>query len=332
MKSTPPVFHAPAASAMSTPNLASVSSPAVFNNGYYPWAVKTPEASPFFCGTAPRNEMCVEAPTYAQPLISRAFLKSVCEPFFDQMLTAVQEALEQQIMQSQRQAQQQQQQMQAMHHMQNVETMGDVRSPYRCQRWSPLDPLPDEESTDVDEAGGAFASLLSGPTSEDEGSDVVAKQAIEDEMALKSHGTDEDLIELEKSTMVCRHWKSKGWCRMEENCKFLHPENKRGVSAPKGGSKGSATSGGMSSCPEGSGISALECPADQLPPAPVGGRRKRRNRTAKEQHNNSMQDISDAPASGECSWNLPCTVFSGAGAPLQMNGCPFILYSVAPSA
>lgn len=32
----------------------------------------------------------------------------------------------------------------------------------------------------------------------------------------------------EKSQMVCRHWKTKGWCRMEGQCKFLHPEHKRG--------------------------------------------------------------------------------------------------------
>merc|ERR1712232_499538 len=33
----------------------------------------------------------------------------------------------------------------------------------------------------------------------------------------------------EKSIMVCKHWKSKGWCRLESKCKFLHPEHKRGV-------------------------------------------------------------------------------------------------------
>merc|ERR1719350_665529 len=34
--------------------------------------------------------------------------------------------------------------------------------------------------------------------------------------------------EQEKSVMVCRHWKSKGFCKLEDQCKFLHPENKRG--------------------------------------------------------------------------------------------------------
>lgn len=34
-----------------------------------------------------------------------------------------------------------------------------------------------------------------------------------------------------KCAVVCRHWKSKGWCRMGEECKFAHPEHKRGVGA-----------------------------------------------------------------------------------------------------
>merc|ERR1719502_1316402 len=32
--------------------------------------------------------------------------------------------------------------------------------------------------------------------------------------------------------MVCRHWKSKGWCRLGSSCKFQHPEHKRGVAGP----------------------------------------------------------------------------------------------------
>lgn len=33
----------------------------------------------------------------------------------------------------------------------------------------------------------------------------------------------------EKSVMVCRHWKSKGWCKLGDDCKFLHPDHKRGA-------------------------------------------------------------------------------------------------------
>lgn len=51
--------------------------------------------------------------------------------------------------------------------------------------------------------------------------------------------------EQEKSVMVCRHWKSKGFCKLEDQCKFLHPENKRGNGSRKGtgGSAGVASTG-----------------------------------------------------------------------------------------
>merc|ERR1712061_450568 len=37
-------------------------------------------------------------------------------------------------------------------------------------------------------------------------------------------------------SMVCRHWKNKGWCKYQTTCMFLHPEHRRGV-AKKGGAK-----------------------------------------------------------------------------------------------
>jgi len=271
-----------------------------------------------------------------QPLVSRELLRTVCEPFFEQMLTAVQEALEQQ-MRSQFQAREQ---MQQQGQIQSIDSLGELkchRTSMHFQQARQLDPLPDEESTDAEELSGAFASLLSGPTSEDEGSDIVLKPGTEDESiwtSLPENSCTEEAepaADFEKSTMVCRHWKSKGWCRLESNCKFLHPENKRGVTAPKGGNKSSALSGCMSGA-EVLGITAAESLADQLPPAPaaVGGRRKRRNRSAKEQTESisSMHGISDTMSSG----NVPCTAFLSAGTPMQMNGCPFILYSATPCA
>jgi len=38
---------------------------------------------------------------------------------------------------------------------------------------------------------------------------------------------------------VCHHWKAKGFCRMGDQCKFLHPEGKRGVknAKDKGGNR-----------------------------------------------------------------------------------------------
>jgi len=32
-----------------------------------------------------------------------------------------------------------------------------------------------------------------------------------------------------KTAVVCRHWKSKGWCRLGDECKFAHPEHKCGA-------------------------------------------------------------------------------------------------------
>merc|ERR1719277_1550207 len=32
---------------------------------------------------------------------------------------------------------------------------------------------------------------------------------------------------------VCHHWKSKGFCKMGDHCKFSHPENKKGVKTEK---------------------------------------------------------------------------------------------------
>jgi hypothetical protein len=47
--------------------------------------------------------------------------------------------------------------------------------------------------------------------------------------------------------MVCHHWKSKGWCRMEAECKFMHPDHKRGVgSKPRRGRRGRCSDNGSS--------------------------------------------------------------------------------------
>jgi hypothetical protein len=46
---------------------------------------------------------------------------------------------------------------------------------------------------------------------------------------------------VERSAMVCCHWKNKGFCKYGNSCKFLHPEHKRGVGLPGGtGLMGSA--------------------------------------------------------------------------------------------
>jgi len=34
-----------------------------------------------------------------------------------------------------------------------------------------------------------------------------------------------------KNVSVCCHWKNKGWCKYQSQCKFQHPAHKRGVGA-----------------------------------------------------------------------------------------------------
>merc|ERR1712205_6660 len=100
-----------------------------------------------------------------------------------------------------------------------------------------LEPMPDDESTEADEPG-AFASLLSGLSSEGECLDAIewkldAADAAAPVVGAAMSSEDSEPSDPDKSVMVCRHWRSKGWCRMEGDCKFLHPEHKRGVNAPK---------------------------------------------------------------------------------------------------
>jgi hypothetical protein len=227
MKSTPPVFCTPAVNVVSTP---SISTPLIFQQDSYPWALKTPEASPMCWGLAPG----VPSSGYPkelspEPVVSRELLQRVCEPFFDQMLTALQQALQQTPQTQDQQHQQQQQQHQQCSEMVQKGAYSQPLFFPNTRQWSHLDPMLDEESTEAEEIG-AFASLLSSLPSEAEGmDDVEAKSPEAGVLALvsASHTSNEDseqASDSEKSSMVCRHWKTKGWCRMESNCKFLHPE------------------------------------------------------------------------------------------------------------
>merc|ERR1712054_655930 len=72
--------------------------------------------------------------------------------------------------------------------------------------------LQDEASTDA-ESDSAFAALLSS-----EAEDCEGEQRMEWASYSSQLSGDEDLEspkDDERSQMVCRHWKSKGWCRYE---------------------------------------------------------------------------------------------------------------------
>merc|ERR1712139_204210 len=91
----------------------------------------------------------------------------------------------------------------------------------------------DEVSTEAGDSS-AFASIFSRPSSVAEGFDSKSEDSA-------STG------DIERSIMVCKHWKSKGWCRLESRCKFLHPEDKCGVSAPRACSMAGGEINGSSS-------------------------------------------------------------------------------------
>jgi len=223
-----PVLSVPA-TATSTPDMTQ-------HEVLYPWAVHTPEASPrcwdkvdCFAPQVPElsfellqsvcapyfEQMCqgVAATVSAQQtpaagIPSRELLREMCEPFFEQMTVALQRELHQQAL---------------------------TPTQFMCSTCQPttnsgiqFETSPffrfDEESTEADDSC-AFASLLSSASSDN--NDAM------DSIERKSDGS-EPTSDAVGSIMVCRHWKSKGWCRLESNCKFLHPEHKRGISAPCG--------------------------------------------------------------------------------------------------
>mmetsp|Transcript_85869 Transcript_85869/g.152082 ORF Transcript_85869/g.152082 Transcript_85869/m.152082 type:complete len:350 (-) Transcript_85869:110-1159(-) len=63
----------------------------------------------------------------------------------------------------------------------------------------------------------------------------VGRTAVQPQMrpgASESQGnspTGKEDAQAARTAVVCRHWKTKGWCRMGEDCKFAHPEEKCGA-------------------------------------------------------------------------------------------------------
>lgn len=100
----------------------------------------------------------------------------------------------------------------------------------------------------------------------------------------------------EKSVMVCRHWKSKGMCKLGNSCKFLHPDHKRGSgmaavgSLPQRGGEGGAGT-------------------DEASPEEAGGRSRRAGRTRR---GRPMSTFPSAPVSAAM---VPGLVSFGTAAP-----------------
>jgi len=99
----------------------------------------------------------------------------------------------------------------------------------------------------------------------DQASEAAAAAAAQSRMVLPEtpEGTSQDLLQqvgdgtdAERSVMVCRHWKSKGWCRLEDSCRFSHPEHKRGGTVTGGGGAKKNTSSGSGAANGGSAAAA----------------------------------------------------------------------------
>merc|ERR1712224_916944 len=138
-------FRVPEASAASTPNIATpLPTPGIFRKEMYPWSVHTPEPSPMCWGSVPRpasrsDTVSPQATVQEEPLVvSREFLRSVCEPFFDQMLSALQQAMQQKLCE---------------------DDFASMQATPQCRN---QDSDSDDEETAGVEGLGAFASVLSG--------------------------------------------------------------------------------------------------------------------------------------------------------------------------
>lgn len=236
MQSTPAVF---CGTDIAFGSVSCNSTPAGLDNGAYPWAVSTPENSPRCCYAMPP---AFDVPHLRmEPVIPRELVQAACEPFFHQMVTVLQESLHTQMHPGQKLSE-------ITETMMHVATASFHSNPHPFPYGATQSNLLlDEVSTEADETG-AFASIFSGPSSEGEsvdGIDAICPAA--ERIPPLTPGRDSDLSsDLDKSSMVCRHWKTKGWCRMESNCKFLHPENKRGIAAPNAGNRSSTNGGGIS--------------------------------------------------------------------------------------
>jgi len=188
--------------------------------------------------------------------ISRDLIRSICEPFFEQMLAALEHALFQRQEERQQQCKQEAQLEQTLTNVTKLsskaasfkpafpsEVQQLISSTHKSVMQLKIAPTlnvdylykrDDEVSTEAGESG-AFTSLLHGP-SEAESMDADSKSSevigtAPAPLNLAFPNVAHQSGDVERNGIVCRHWKSKGWCRLQETgcCKFSHPDHKRGI-------------------------------------------------------------------------------------------------------
>lgn len=170
---------------------------------------------------APNSTKSAETGTSAEGL-SKELLRRVCEPFFEQMLTTLLGVLQGQ-----------------NPYGSPCSEKEAFEACFQPQHSSQVDRLSEEQDGSNPDDLGAFSSVLVDSNFGQPSGIVSAFQPEQASDAAKvSPGAKPKDQDKSATVIVCRHWKSKGWCRMAENCKFAHPDHKCGVGAPNG-AKGS---------------------------------------------------------------------------------------------
>jgi len=214
MNSAPAVLRIPA---IDMESVTCTSTQAVDHNESYPWAAYTPEPSPRSPHAEPNVDQCLIP---MQPALSPELLQTVCAPYFEQMCRSikmdpfVQKMPADSISPGMLQPMCEpffEDMLTALH--QTLQMQGQ-QQPFNSCFQPVFYPQAGFYHTDTE----STAASLRYPSSDSE--DIVETKS-------------EDTSDVERSVMVCRHWKSKGWCRMESKCKFLHPDHKCGISAPR---------------------------------------------------------------------------------------------------
>jgi hypothetical protein len=194
----------------------------------FEWVTETPEPSPMYLARMPVNpvdehlgsftnsctpiweEMFTRIATHADILgasessARKQLIQTLCQPFFDHVIETLND---------------------------EISSLGSKASA-PLQKTANLEQLRffEEDSTDA-ETDSAFATLFSSDGEDDCEADASLEHASQSSGGVVASDGGESPRDDEKTQMVCRHWKSKGWCRYESQCKFLHPQNKCGVSA-----------------------------------------------------------------------------------------------------
>lgn len=230
---------------------------------------------------APPRSRCGEdtSTTHGSPSpaggVSKELLRRICEPFFEQMIVA----------------------LMAVVNAPQSPYPGDeeaYKAYYQTNHssQSQLDQLQEDEASSEPSDACAFSAVLVGSSvgSPWQTCPLEEKAISNGPVCTKVSGgaKNKDQDKSDKAApatvIVCRHWKSKGWCRMESGCKFAHPDHKCGVGAPNGvkGSDKPAEAGTGPGGATGGDAQAASISSDDEAGAPADGQkkpgRKRRSR------------------------------------------------------